>query len=155
MLQNNKTGIELWCFSPLFSLKLHQLAHCTAMFFMLPWHLSYSGGTLWYIWPKKEEKKKFIFTDVKLSWDATLCFENEAIKGDPHALSLIYLLFYWATGNCKELVLQGLTLESSWVWRWCEGNSIRGRWSIPFSSDSSANNQTCITFMSYNLNKAW
>lgn len=37
-----RNNIELWCFSPSFSLKLHQLAHCTAFFhvalaFKLQW----------------------------------------------------------------------------------------------------------------------
>lgn len=53
--RNNEAAIpiQLWCFSPLFSLKLHQLAHYTA-FFMLPWHLSYSESTLWNLWLKKK-----------------------------------------------------------------------------------------------------
>ena len=57
--RNNDAAIpiQLWCFSPSFSLKLHQLAQSTA-FFMLPWHLSYSESTLWNLWLKKKKKKK-------------------------------------------------------------------------------------------------
>lgn len=47
--------IQLWCFSPSFSLKLHQLAHSTA-FFILPWHLCYSESSLWNPWHQKKKK---------------------------------------------------------------------------------------------------
>lgn len=61
--RNNKAAvsIQLWCFSPSFSLKLDQLAHYSAFFFMLPWHLSYSESTLWNVCFKKKRKKKKLY----------------------------------------------------------------------------------------------
>ena len=107
--RNNDAAIpiQLWCFSPSFSLKLHQLAQSTA-FFMLPWHLSYSESTLWNLWLTKKKKKKKSYIrpqwcvaateHTTMFWTCVIWWLMLTLS----ALFLIYLQLYWTIGNRND-----------------------------------------------------
>lgn len=94
--RNNEAAIELWCFSPSFSLKLHQLAHCTAFFhvalaFKLQWKHTLKSyiHPCWYVVATRH---------TAMFWTCVIWWLMLTLS----ALCLIYLLFYWTIGNRKD-----------------------------------------------------